>query len=192
VTVERVVPVTTVPRTLFDLASVLPRRHLERAINEAEIRQQFDSLSLPDLLNRYPRRRGAAVIEAILADGVVVTRSDLEAAFLAFVEERELPFPEVNSDLFVGNQWLKPDCLWRRDRVIVELDGRAIHRTSAAFERDRIRDRTLQVNGWRVIRVTGSQLRSDRDRLAYELRAILSSSMGTAPWRRTSQASSVS
>src|SRR5438874_911801 len=34
VTIERGVPVTTVPRTLFDLAAVLPRRHVERAINE--------------------------------------------------------------------------------------------------------------------------------------------------------------
>jgi hypothetical protein len=192
ITLERGVPVTTVPRTLFDLASVLARRHVERAINEAEIRRLYDRLSLADLLERYPNRRGASTVREIVDDGVVVTHSDLEVAFLAFVEERVLPFPEVNPDLFVGGQWFRPDCLWRRERVIVELDGRAIHGTGAAFERDRIRDRRLQVGGWRVIRVTASQLRRDRDRLAYELRALLSSSPATAPSRRTSHVPSAS
>jgi hypothetical protein len=45
VTSERGIPVTTVPRTLFDLASVLPRSQVERAINEAEVRRLDDPLS---------------------------------------------------------------------------------------------------------------------------------------------------
>jgi predicted transcriptional regulator of viral defense system len=58
VTVVRGVPVTTVPRTLFDLAAVLDRHRLERAANEAEARRLADPLSLDDLLLRYPRRPG--------------------------------------------------------------------------------------------------------------------------------------
>ncbi len=50
------IPVTTVPRTLLDLAAVLDHRGVERAINEAEVRRYTDPLSLPALLARYPRR----------------------------------------------------------------------------------------------------------------------------------------
>jgi hypothetical protein len=49
-------PGTTVPRTLFDLAAVLVRHQVERAINEADVRRLTDPLSLADLLARYPRR----------------------------------------------------------------------------------------------------------------------------------------
>src|SRR3954453_12523727 len=38
-TVERLVPVTTPARTLFDLAAVLSQQHLEAAFNEAEVRR---------------------------------------------------------------------------------------------------------------------------------------------------------
>jgi very-short-patch-repair endonuclease len=69
--------------------------------------------------------------------------------------------------------------------VIVELDGRTFHGTATAFERDRVRDRTFHAHGWRVVRVTWRQLRSDRDALAYDLRALLTVKVGTAPSRST-------
>ena len=66
VTVHEGIPVTTVPRTLFDLAAVLPQRQLERAINEAELLHLWDELSLDHLLHRYPRHRGSKAIRAAL------------------------------------------------------------------------------------------------------------------------------
>jgi hypothetical protein len=47
VTYEDGIPVTTVPRTILDLAATLPERAVERCINEAEIRRLWDPLSLP-------------------------------------------------------------------------------------------------------------------------------------------------
>ena len=52
------IPVTSVPRTLIDLAAVTRFGQVERAINEAEVRRLTDPLSLPVLLERYPRRPG--------------------------------------------------------------------------------------------------------------------------------------
>jgi very-short-patch-repair endonuclease len=132
------------------------------------------------------------VIKAILEDGVVVTRSELEAAFLELVRELGLAHPEVNADLFVAGRWMECDCVWRDRGVIVELDGRTVHATAAAFERDRRRDRGLTAHGWRVVRVTWRQLRTDPDALAYDLRAILSSGNGNAPSRSTFHVPSVS
>jgi Protein of unknown function (DUF559) len=150
----RGIPVTGVSRTLFDLAAVLPRRQVERAMNEAEIRHLTDRISLPDLLERYPGRPGAPTIKAILASGVSPTRSDLEAAFLDFLDARDFERPETNAWVLARGTWYEADCLWRPQRLIVELDSRSFHDTAAAFEHDRTRDRRLHAEGWHVLRVT--------------------------------------
>src|SRR4029079_12896027 len=113
------IPVTTVPRTLFDLAAVLPRHQVERAVNEAEVQRRLDPLSLRDLVDRYPRRRGASTIKAILSGpgvGLAVTRSELEALFLAFLRDRGFPKPEVNASLSVAGRWVECDFVWRARR----------------------------------------------------------------------------
>ncbi len=53
------------------------------------------------------------------------------------------------------------------------LDGRAVHATGAAFERDRARDRALQVAGWRPVRVTWRQLAGESPALEADFRVLL-------------------
>ena len=148
------IPVTTVPRTLLDLAGIVPPGQLARAVNEAEIRRLWDSLSLVDLLHRHPRRPGAAAIRAVLGGSAGITRSDLEDAFLPLLRSAGLPRPATNVWLNVSGRWIEADCLWRKQRLIVELDGRATHANRRAFETDRARDRALTAAGWRVVRIT--------------------------------------
>jgi predicted transcriptional regulator of viral defense system len=176
VTVKDGIPVTSVPRTLFDLARVLRPQALERAIGQAEALRLTDPLSLPDLLERHRGCRGAATLRAVLADGrtePTVTRSDLEDLFLTFLDAHGLPRPQVNVGIEARGRWMECDFVWRTHRLIVELDGRETHNTGAAFERDRARDRALQVSGWRVVRITWRQLHADGDRIAADLRDLL-------------------
>jgi predicted transcriptional regulator of viral defense system len=140
------IPVTSVSRTLLDLAAVLSKRQLERAMNEAEVLRLTDRLSLPDLLERYPRRRGTAVLRTLLRDDAAspgVTVKELEERFVAFVDRHGLPQPRRNADIAAQGRFFRVDCLWPEQRVIVELDGRAVHGTREAFEKDRERDRIL-------------------------------------------------
>src|SRR5206468_4058016 len=148
------IPVTTVARTLLDLAAILPRPQLERAIERAEALRLSDTVPLDALLKRHPGRRGTAALREILEKGAppALTRSELEERFLTFLDAHGLPRPEVNVDLHLPDRWIQPDFLWRDQRLIVELDGRETHGTRAAFEHDRERDRILQAHGWRVIR----------------------------------------
>ncbi len=175
-TAVRDIPVTTVPRTLLDLAAVLSHTQLERAINQAEADRLTDSLPLVDLVRRHPGRRGVATIRAIMAEaegGMTITRSELEVRFLAFLKTAELPRPEVNASLQVAGMWVEADCLWRAPRLIVELDGYAFHGSADAYERDRARDRALSVAGWLVVRVTWRHLHRDPGTLAADLRGLL-------------------
>jgi very-short-patch-repair endonuclease len=179
----RGVPVTTVPRTLLDLAAILPQDQLERAVNEAEVRQLGDSLSLLDLVQRYPGRRGSAGVKAILVDlrtGAKATRSELESRFLELARGSGLPPPEVNASLLIRGRLIECDCVWRAERLVVELDGRAAHATTVAFERDRARDRALHVAGWRIVRVTWRQLHEDPEALVMDLHSLLAVDCPTA------------
>ena len=172
ITVLDGIPVTTVPRTLFDLAGALDPRQVERALNEADYLRLTDRLSLRDLLERYPRRAGAPTVRSALAGrevGATLTRSELEERFLHLLEGAGLPRPMVNS-VILG---LEVDCAWTERRLIVELDGHAAHATPATFERDRERDRRLQSAGWRVVRLTWRQLTTSPAGLLDDLRALL-------------------
>jgi very-short-patch-repair endonuclease len=178
VTIQRGIPVTTVPRTILDVAAHLTPRQLERVMHEAEVRRLDDRLSVTDLIIRHPHRRGVAALRRILAEttlGTNVSRSDFESAFVAFLAERGLPTPLVNTGLDLGGIRIEPDCLWRSHRVIVELDSFGVHGTRKLFESDRARDRALAIAGWRAIRVTWRQLQGDRAALARDLRALLGS-----------------
>jgi very-short-patch-repair endonuclease len=165
VTVREGIPVTTVVRTVADLADVLTRRALERTIDEAAyLRYDLDGLR--------PRRgrRGYGVLARVLDEhepGSTRTRSPLEERMLALCRRSGLPAPEVNV-IVEGHE---VDFLWRDARLIVETDGWAAHGTRKAFERDRLRDAKLTAAGWRVVRVTHRTIGAFEQQLARLLAA---------------------
>jgi very-short-patch-repair endonuclease len=169
------IPVTSVARTQFDLAGMLTRRQLERAMHEVEVRGLRDRLSLWDLLERYPRRRGAANLRALLASKlpIGVTRNEFEEAFVALLDSHGLPRPRLNGTLAIRGRLLEPDCMWNEQRLLVELDGRDVHGTDKAFEGDRQRDRILLAEGWRSTRVTWRQMQDEPAAIAADLREQL-------------------
>ena len=174
VTVHEGIPVTSVSRTLFDIAAVLNVEQLRRAAHESDVRRLWDRLSLPYILARHPRRPGAAAVRAIVATpDQGITRNRLERRFLAVLDNHGLPRPATNVAMHAGHHFIEPDCVWRRQRLIVELDGHATHGTRMSFEDDRARDRALTAAGWRVIRVTWRQLWDEPELVAADLRASL-------------------
>lgn len=142
------IPVTTVPRTIFDLAVVLGPGAVEHALRESERLRLYDALSLPILVDRYPRHRGNRVVRECLdrlrdmPPGV--SREELEVRFLVFLDARGMPRPHLNTWLTIDSKRYQVDCLWPEQRVIVELDGYATHGTRWTFESDRGRGRIPQ------------------------------------------------
>jgi very-short-patch-repair endonuclease len=171
-TTHRGIPTTTVPRTLLDLSAVVRPDALRSALRQAEQLRLTDPLSLTDLAERYPRRPGLATIRALLKEasiGARIIRSELEERFQAFLLNAGLPLPMTNRQI----EGYEVDCVWEKERLIVELDGRATHDTSHAFERDRERDRALAAAGWRVIRITWRQLHEESHLVEADLRRLL-------------------
>ncbi len=150
-------------------------RGLEKVLNEIEVRGLTDRVSLTELLARHPGRRGAATLRALLEANALdgITRSDLEDRFVALLDAHGLPRPRLNADLALAGRTFELDCLWPGQRLAVELDGAATHMPRRAFEGDRERDRILQANGYRSVRVTWRQLRDDGPAVVDDLRRML-------------------
>jgi hypothetical protein len=168
------IPLTTVARTLIDIAATEPAQ-FERAFNEAEFRRLYDQTGVLAILSRNPSRRGTVAIRAVAERAALGrTREELEQRFLALLDKHGLPRPELNADLELEpGRWIQPDCLWRDARLIVELDSRAAHNTTSRFDSDRERDRLLALAGLLVIRVTWKHVTADARGLAADLRELI-------------------
>jgi very-short-patch-repair endonuclease len=174
-TEHRAIPVTTVARTLFDLGAVDSAR-VPKAFEQADVLGLLDVRELQRLVDRHPRRPGTSAVRAVLASAAAwrgITRSELEARFRALVVDAGLPMPELNRRIDLASLVIEADAVWREARLIVELDGYAYHRTQAAFERDRARDRAAIAGGWRVVRITWRQLADDPAGVIRDLRLAL-------------------
>jgi very-short-patch-repair endonuclease len=176
VTAVHGIPVTTVPRTLLDLAAHASIETVESALRESEYLQLHDRLSLRDLLARYPGRRGCRKARACLARRAEApgrVRSPLEERFIPFLRRHRLPPPQLNAWVQAGERRFQVDCLWPQRRLIVELDGYASHGTRIAFREDRARDRLLGVAGYGVTRISWAQLDDEPEAIASDLKALL-------------------
>jgi len=149
-------PVTTVARTLVDLAGIVSRERLRKALEEAERSNRLDVRAIESVLTRTRGRNGAGHerIRTALADlertGTTVTRSWLEDRLLALLDAHGLPRPSTNA----WTATMEVDAAWPSARLVVELDGWGTHHTRDAFQRDRTRSNDLQAEGWTVLRFT--------------------------------------
>jgi very-short-patch-repair endonuclease len=178
VTVCEGIPVTTVPRTIFDLASGASIDRIESAIRQAEYRRLYDRLSLVDMVDRYPGRRGVRRLRTALARIERLpagrTRSRLEERFLPFLRRHGLPRPRLNDWIMVGEERFQVDCHWVGTAQVVELDSWEAHGTRSAFRDDRTRDRILRTAGYDVTRISWAQLDDEPEAVAADLRKLLS------------------
>jgi len=160
VTVEAAIRVTSIERTLVDVASVLDSRQLERAVVAADRTGRLGWRRLVELLEQSKGRLGVARLRRVVAETdprAADARSPLEVDFLALCREASLPLPEVN--MLVNGRLV--DFLWVKERVIVETDGYAYHRDRPAFERDHEATVALTSAGYVVHRATYRMLKRD-------------------------------
>jgi hypothetical protein len=172
----RGIPVTSVPRTIFDLAATRTEREVERAWNEMEVREYRSSLSVPDLIQRYPGRKGTLLLTRLAnrkSLPVGITRNELEEAFLGLIDRFGLPRPRMNAHLAVRDRFYEIDCLWEDRKVAIELDGGGAHGTKRAFEKDRERDRILTAEAYTTVRLTWHQITETPSEVAHDLGRIL-------------------
>ena len=156
VTTVKGIRTTSLARTLVDLASVVPKDHLKKALRRADDLRTLDVRELGDAMAKTKTRSGPGrralrtALQEHEALATTLTRSSLEDAFQQLIDRHDLPKPQTN----VCIEGIEVDTLWREPRLVVELDGWAHHRQRDAFQRDRSRDAALMRAGYRVLRLT--------------------------------------
>ena len=163
------VPVTTVARTLVDLADTESEERLAKAVHQAEILRVFDLRALEQAQARAGTRTGRGRLTRVLAayqPELHLLRSRAERRVRDLCAEAGLPKPQFNISL--GGYEL--DVYWPEARLALEIDGAETHDTTYAFHSDRRRDRALAAQGIQVNRVTWPDLNAD---LTRQLREIL-------------------
>ena len=90
------IPVTTVARTLVDLAAVLGAEALARACHEAGVLHGTTPGEVEAVLARWSHSPGSGRLRAVLRGDVKVTLSTLERSFLRMLRAEGLPLPVTN------------------------------------------------------------------------------------------------
>lgn len=171
ITVIDGIPVTTLERTLLDLAETRPRQ-FAGALDQAQHADKLDYRRFEALIARSPGRRGLRPLKAALSaltEEPGWTQSELERRFRSLCVDHGLPIPLTNQ--YVEGELV--DAFWPDQRVVVEVDSWRFHKTRRAFEADRARDAKLTAAGYLVFRITYERMRHDPAGVAEQLRRAL-------------------
>jgi very-short-patch-repair endonuclease len=168
-TTWRAIPVTTVARTLTDLAGDLPLDALARACHEAGVLHRTTPKHVQAVLARRPNTPGAGKLHNILRGDTRVTLSELEMRFLQLLRQEGLALPQTNRP--AGGR--RVDCRWPDRSLTIELDSYQFHNSRHAWEQDRRREREARARGDEFRRYTYGDVFEDRAQMLTELRALL-------------------
>ena len=157
------IPSTSLARTVFDLASCVHAKKVERALDNSLARLGLEMASVNEVLAAVGRsgKPGTALMRELVAartEGYVPPESELEALVMAVLESHGLPQPERQVDLG-DHEWVgRLDFRFRGLPVLIEADGRPYHSALLDRERDEIRRSRLEAQGLQLIVVTWRQL----------------------------------
>jgi very-short-patch-repair endonuclease len=165
------IPVTNPLRTLLDLANILGRAQLERAVNEADRLDLIDPESLRAAIEDRAGEQGVRPLRALLDRHTYrLTESELERRFLRIARAAGLPAPETQATV----NGIRVDFFWPELGLIVETDGLRYHRTPATQSRDARRDQAHTAAGLTALRFSHAQVRYERPYVEETLRAVAS------------------
>jgi hypothetical protein len=163
-------PVTSVARTLLDMATRVRRDTLDELLEAAEQANALDVNACHDVCGRG--RKGSQALKRALVLYQPIpgwTRSRLERrAYRLITNDPALPTPSVNT--WIG----KHEVDLRIGDLVIEIDGAVTHGTKAAKERDPRRDVDIQLAGCEILRITEHRLVHEPQTYLDDVRRFLS------------------
>ncbi|HUB37623.1 MAG TPA: DUF559 domain-containing protein [Streptosporangiaceae bacterium] len=177
------VPVTTVPRTVIDLARVLDFREGVVVADSALQQKLTSKKELMAVIAACPRWRGVRTAAQVVefADGRA--ESPLESLARAVFADGGLPPPELQVEIrdseFIG----RVDFLWREFRTIVEVDGARKYDDRTLAMRQLRRDKRLREAGYEVVHFDWKEINGDPGYVVAAVRAAFELGLrrGAAP-----------
>ncbi len=165
------VPVTTVPRTVIDLARVLDFR-AGLVVADSALQQKLTSKNeLRAVLaacRRWPgTRRAGQVVE--FADSRA--ESPLESLARIVFRDCGLPPPELQVVVTADGEFVgRVDFLWKQFRTIAEVDGAGKYDDPSLARRELRRDKRLREAGYEVVHFDWKEINGDPGYVAASVR----------------------
>jgi very-short-patch-repair endonuclease len=163
------IPVTSPVQTLIDLATELEPLRLERAVNEADVRDLVDPETLRRSLGAYVGMPGVKTLRTMLDRHTFrLSDSDLEVLFRPLAVAAGFGVPHSKHALL----GYEVDFWFPGHGLVVETDGLRYHRTPAQQARAARRDQKHTAAGFRVLRFTHWQIAYEPNEVTEILRTI--------------------
>jgi hypothetical protein len=157
------IPITSVPRTLLDLAAAKTSdRALARAVRESARLKHVTLGELGDALGRYRSRRGRRRLGLVVARfaglPIARARSGAEVQALELLRDSGRPMPRLNH--VIARE--EADLSWSQWRLIIEIDGGPFHLDAGEDAR---KERAWTAAGWTVRRIPSDDVYDRPERL---------------------------
>jgi hypothetical protein len=139
-------PVTTPSRAILDFAATGPHDLLRLVLANADYHDRLDVRELQRMTGRGVD--GTVALNDALTihlPQLALTRSEVEILLLTFCETQHVPIPDINTYLY----GFLVDAVWRKQMVVVEVDGWRGHRTPAQLYENHRRDLVPATEGLR-------------------------------------------
>lgn len=172
--------ITSIDRTLFDLAWELDQESFDVAVDGAISRRLTTLQRLWEFWMQYHAcgRNGSARFRHGLERRVPSERPPTnrnERRLFDLLERRGLPRPLCQVPLYDGGQFVaRPDFVFPEQRLVVEVLSRRWHGSVTQRMADDERAARLDALGWRVVRIWWDQVERDPDAVARLLAKSLS------------------
>jgi len=155
----RGVPLTSVPRTVIDLARTLPFAEGVAVADSALNARLTSKADLSAIIGDCPRWPGLGRAREVTAFSDARSESVLESLSRAVFHQAGLPPPELQ--VWIGDDGEvigRTDFLWRRYNTIGEADGAIKYQTPARARTQLERDARLRAAGYEVVHFTWPQI----------------------------------
>ena len=168
--------ITTVARTLLDIAPGLAAPALQAAVDEARVQRRLHLPAIEATIARSPGHHGIGALRRAVArhdPGRGRPIGDFERRAIAFLRDHRFPPYVRNFAIVVEGEPFTLDVVWLRQRVALEFDSRTFHDNDPSFVSDRRRSRRLAAAGWQVVRTTWTDLDERAAEVAADVHALL-------------------
>ena len=169
-------PVTSVPRTLFDLSRLLKFREFDSIGESLVIAEMMDLEQFDEVTERLARRgKGGSRYARLFLEirsGHVSTATVLERKGRAVLAGGGLPEPIPQHPI----PWAPTrrfDDAYPTAQLAIEWDSRAWHQQRAAMVADRRRDREAAAHGWVVLRFTWDDITESPYEIVSAVKTVL-------------------
>jgi very-short-patch-repair endonuclease len=152
------IPVTRMPRTLVDAASILSEYRLESILDAALVTGRTSIPAMRRYVANHANKPQIDVLKKLLDDREHgVPESELERAFERIMRDARLPMPERQRQI----RKYRVDYLYEGERIAIEVDGSATRSTKAELQRDRRRQNEIVLQQLVILRFTWDDVTKD-------------------------------